>query len=212
MPDLLQYEKKLWKQGLKLVAGVDEVGRGPLAGPVVAAAVLFPAGVSLEGIKDSKKLSPRRREELFGKILGSALSVGIGMVNEKEIDQVNILNATLRAMNSAVLDLKITPQFILVDGTREIPGINVPQLAIVGGDNLSLVVASASIVAKVTRDRMMLEYDRIYPQFRFAQNKGYCTKSHLSGLRKYGPCEIHRYSFRTIRFLAGKEQAYKFKT
>lgn len=205
MPNRLWYEEKLWNDGLELIAGVDEVGRGPLAGPVVAAAVILPVRVQIDGVKDSKKLLPKTREKLFNKILDTAISVGIGLVDQKEIDRINILNASLKAMRLAVMNLKIKPEFVLVDGNRKIPALDIPQLPIVGGDDLSMFVASASIVAKVTRDRLMLEYDKIYPRFCFAQNKGYCTKSHVEALRAYGPCEIHRYSFRTVKFLKAIE-------
>jgi len=206
MSNQLWHEEKLWIDGLELIAGVDEVGRGPLAGPVVAAAVILPVRVELDGVKDSKKLLARTREKLYGKILGKAISVGIGMIGHEEIDRINILNASLRAMRLAIMDLKVTPSYVLVDGNREIPGLDVPQLPIVGGDSLSLSIASASIVAKVTRDRLMLGYDKTYPGFCFAQNKGYCTKSHVEALKAYGPCEIHRYSFRTVKFLKGPER------
>ena len=211
IPSQLWYEKKLWKEGLELIAGVDESGRGPLAGPVVAAAVIFPPEINLKGIRDSKKLLPQKREELFDKIFNSALSIGIGVVDQKEIDRINILNATLAAMHLAILDLNITPEFVLVDGNRKIPELGIPQLPIIGGDNLSLFVASASIVAKVTRDRLMLRYNKTYPQFCFDRNKGYCTKSHVEALKTYGPCEIHRSSFRTVKFLQRKKGPLKFK-
>ena len=201
MPNRLWYEERLWNDGLEFIAGVDEVGRGPLAGPVIAAAIILPVGVQIDGVKDSKKLLPQTREKLFNKILDTAISVGIGLIDQKEIDRINILNASLKAMRLAVMNLKVKPEFVLVDGNRKIPELGIPQLPIVGGDDLSMFVASASIVAKVTRDRLMLEYDKIYPRFCFAQNKGYCTKSHVEALRAYGPCEIHRYSFRTVKFL-----------
>ena len=212
MPNQLWYESKLWKEGLELIAGVDEAGRGPLAGPVIAAAVIFPPKVRLAGIKDSKKLTPQKREELFQKIFNSALSVGMGIIDEKEIDEVNILNAALRAMRLAVLDLNIAPQFVLVDGNREIPQLGIPQLPIPKGDNLSLSVASASIVAKVTRDRLMLKYHKTYPQFCFNQNKGYCTKSHIEALKSYGPCEIHRFSFSPVKLLKDNQRYSRFKS
>ena len=209
MPNQLQYEWRLWREGTKFVAGVDEAGRGPLAGPVVAAAVVFSPEVNLKEMKDSKKLSSRKREEFFGVISELALSVGVGVVSEKEIDRINILNASLEAMRLAVLNLRVEPEFILVDGNRKIPGLDIPQLAIIRGDELSLLVASASIVAKVTRDRLMLAYDKTYPQFRFDHNKGYGTKSHLEALEDYGPCELHRCSFKPVKLLAGKEKFLK---
>lgn len=206
MPVHLEHERKLWKEGIKLIAGVDEVGRGPLAGPVVAAAVILPPRIDLKGVKDSKRLSWQRREEFFQKIHNSALSVGIGIVDEKRIDRVNILNASLEAMRSAILNLNVRPEFILVDGNKEIPELDISQLAIIGGDEFSLFVACASIIAKVTRDRLMLKYHQAYPQFHFDQNKGYGTKLHLDALRTYGPCEIHRLSFQPVKLFENRQK------
>jgi ribonuclease HII len=198
---MLSYEKILWHQGLNLVAGVDEVGRGPLAGPVVAAAVVFPQDISLNEIRDSKKLTPQKRAELFDVIFENALDIGIGEVDQKAIDQLNILNASLTAMHQAIDVLKNRPDAVLVDGNHKIPNLQIPQIAIIKGDSLSLSVAAASIVAKVTRDRLMLSYHGKYPFFFFDQNKGYPTKSHIEALRKHGPCEIHRMSFRSVKML-----------
>ncbi|MCJ7508447.1 MAG: ribonuclease HII [candidate division Zixibacteria bacterium] len=202
----------MWKQGIKLIAGVDEAGRGPLAGPVVAAAVILPPRINLKGIKDSKKLSFQRREEFFQKISDLALSVGVGIVDEKRIDGVNILNASLEAMRSAILNLNVKPEFVLVDGNKEIPGVDIPQLAIIAGDESSLFVACASVIAKVTRDRLMLKYHQTYPQFHFDQNKGYGTKLHLDALKTYGPCEIHRFSFNPVKLCKEKQRPLKFKS
>jgi len=195
----LALEKMLWKQGFKRVAGVDEVGRGPLAGPVVAACVVLPMGFSLPQINDSKKLSPKKREKLFDLIMQNAEEVGIGMVGEKTIDRMNILNASLKAMWKAVKKLKNHPEFILVDGNQKIPHLHLPQMPVIKGDSLSISIASASIVAKVTRDRIMHNLDKKYPEFRFARNKGYCTREHLQALKTFGPCRIHRKSFKIVR-------------
>jgi len=196
----LDLETKLWKQGFKLVAGVDEVGRGPLAGPVVAACVVFPKTVeSLPGVNDSKKLSSAKREELFEVILKNALDVGIGIVKEKVIDRMNILNASLTAMWKAIDQLKSPPDFILVDGNQKIPNLSFPQMPVIKGDSLSLSIASASIIAKVTRDRIMLKYHKKYPEFGFDEHKGYSTQLHIEALKTFGPCKIHRQSFKLVK-------------
>lgn len=191
---MLKYERALWKGGVRLIVGVDEAGRGPLAGPVVAAAVVFPSDVSITGIDDSKRLTPTRREELFEKIKNEALAVATGIVTEKEIDRMNILRATFKAMRMAIGSLSIRPEHILVDG-RPLPEKFYPQTAIIGGDRQSYSVAAASIIAKVTRDRMMVAYDKVYPEYGFARHKGYGTKKHVEAVRIHGPCEIHRKTF-----------------
>ncbi len=191
---LLAHEQSLWKKGVSYIAGVDEVGVGPFAGPVVAAAVIFPRGTFLDGIRDSKELSHERRVRLDGAIRKKALSVGIGLVDVGEIDRINIFRATLNAMRLAILDLKMKAQHVLVDG-KTIPGIGIPQEAIVGGDRKIFSIAAASIVAKVYRDNLMLQYDRQYPQYGFARHKGYGTAEHIRALNAHGPCEIHRRSF-----------------
>ena len=206
--DLLIYERKLWKEGWELIAGVDEVGRGPLAGPVVAACVIFPKNFFLPGVDDSKKLTKIKREELFDQIMNEAMDVGIGIVWEKTIDRVNILNASLKAMSKAVSKLETSPHFVLVDGNQKIPNLPFPQMPIVKGDAKSMSIASASIVAKVTRDKIMLRYHKKYPQFCFAQNKGYSTKSHLEALKTFGPCEIHRRSFKIIKLLETNQMTF----
>jgi ribonuclease HII len=201
LEEMLVYEKKLWREGWELVAGVDEVGRGPLAGPVVAACIILPKNSLLNGVDDSKKLTKIKREKLFDQIMDEAIGVGIGIVREKAIDQLNILNASLKAMSKAVKKMRTSPQMVLVDGNQKIPNLPFPQMPIVKGDSKSISIASASIVAKVTRDKMMLNYHKKYPQFCFAENKGYCTKSHLEALKAFGPCEIHRRSFKIIQLL-----------
>jgi ribonuclease HII len=192
------FERTCWKLGHERVAGVDEAGRGPLAGPVVAAAVIFPQEVWIHGVNDSKKLSSRQREELEVIIKECAVSVGIGIVYPEVIDAVNIYQATLRSMEEAVAKLEPRPHHLLIDGPRykQSP---IPYNAIVDGDAKCFSIAAASIVAKVTRDRLMLQYDAQFPQYGFAKHKGYGTKAHMEAIRKYGPCEIHRKSFRMPR-------------
>jgi ribonuclease HII len=188
-------ERARWAAGIRRVAGVDEAGRGPLAGPVVAAAVVFPPEVWIQGVDDSKAITPARRELLYDVILGSAEDVGVGIVSHEGIDEVNIYRATIRAMHEAVARLGRVPGHLLVDGPRfDHPSI--PGTALVGGDARCFSIAAASIIAKVTRDRLMIEYDRIYPEYGFARHKGYGTAAHMEALRRFGPCPIHRRSFR----------------
>lgn len=209
-----RYERKLWREGLSLIAGVDEAGRGPLAGPVVAAAVILPQDTSLFGLDDSKKLSSGKREKIFSGIWKEARAVGIGVVSEAIIDRINILQATYLAMHQAVANLsarhagaglRIFPDYLLVDGMT-IPGLDTLQLAIVKGDSLSISVAAASIVAKVTRDRIMVEKDKRFPQYGFAKHKGYGTKEHLKCLDEYGISPAHRRSFGPVKKRLNKEK------
>ena len=193
--DKLKFERLLWQQGLTHVAGVDEAGRGPLAGPVVAAAVIFPEEFFLAGVDDSKKLSHDRREQLYPQILANCHSYGVGIVSVAEIDQINIYQAAMLAMRQALDQLSPAAQHVLVDGRRN-PKIDLPQTSIIKGDALSFTIGAASIIAKVTRDRLMLDYHRAFPQYGFAQHKGYATRSHLAALQQHGPCAIHRRSFR----------------
>lgn len=195
--DMLLYERRAYHQGLRRVAGIDEAGRGPLAGPVVAAAVVLPSGLELPGVKDSKMLSAAQREEFFETILRSAIAVGVGCVSEAEIDRINILQASFRAMLMAVREITPPPDFLLIDGPYTLP-IMIAQQGIPRGDQLSLSIAAASIVAKVHRDRIMNEYHRLYPEYGFDQHKGYATRLHLESLRKHGACPIHRVSFRGV--------------
>ncbi len=181
-----------------LIAGVDEAGRGPLAGPVVAAAVILPNGYNNDEIKDSKCLSPRRREELFELLRKDALSIGISLVGPREIDDNDILWASLEAMRKAVLRLKLVPELLLVDGIHTIPDIEIPQRAIPKGDSKYTVISAASIVAKVVRDRIMCAWDKVYPQYGFAKHKGYPTKEHREAIMRYGPSPIHRLSFKGV--------------
>lgn len=195
---MLRSEKRLWKRGFRYIAGVDEVGRGPLAGPVVAAAVILPRGVDLKGVKDSKCLTPEVRERLFLRIIQKAVAIAFGRADHPLIDQVNIRQASFVAMKRALYHLTIPPDYVLVDGFP-IPNLLYPHTAIIRGDQSSLSIAAASILAKVFRDRLMEEYDLKFPQYAFARNKGYPTPQHLQALQKHGPCEIHRRSFRPVQ-------------
>ncbi len=188
------FERARWASGISRVAGIDEAGRGPLAGPVVAAAVVFPREVWIQGVDDSKALTPDRRERLFDVIVGCADDVGVGIVSHGEIDALNILGATVRAMHLAVDRLRATPGHLLIDGPR-FAHPSIASTAVVGGDARCFAIAAASIVAKVTRDRMMVGYDRLYPGYGFARHKGYGTPAHLEAIRTLGPCPIHRASF-----------------
>lgn len=193
--EMLYYEKELHKKGYKLVAGIDEAGRGPLCGPVVAAAVILKDDEIIEGVNDSKKLSEKKREELYDVIISKALAYGIGISDVDTIEEINILNATKEAMKKAVDSLKIKPDFVIIDGNQKVPQIEEKQETIVKGDSKSLSIACASIIAKVTRDRMLIEYDKKYPNYGFAKHKGYGTKQHIEAIQKYGITKIHRPSF-----------------
>jgi len=189
------FESKAREGGYRAVAGIDEAGRGPLAGPVVAAAVILPPGYEHPGINDSKKLSSRQRERLYAIIQHDAVSIGIGLSEAPLIDRVNILQATLLAMREAVLELFPPPDFLLIDGLNRID-LATPQEAIIRGDSQSVSIAAASIIAKVSRDRLMEMYHRQFPQYNFLRNKGYGTKEHRTAIVKFGRCKIHRRSFR----------------
>lgn len=196
--DLGDIESILHQQGYKAVCGVDEAGRGPLAGPVVAAAVILPPGTVIDGLADSKKLTASRRNELFDAIAALNLPCAVGIIDHTAIDTMNILRASLMAMHRAVLDLKQAPDVLLVDGTFTIPNLNQPQYAIVGGDNRCRAIMAASIVAKVTRDRIMDEYETLYPSFSFSVHRGYPTALHMRELEEHGPCDIHRKTFKPV--------------
>ena len=193
-------ERELRAQGLVHIAGVDEAGRGTLAGPVVAAAVMLPAGCRLPGLADSKRLTARQRERLFGMIQRKALCVGVGAAEAEVVDQLNVLRATHLAMREAISQLAPPPEMLLVDG-RRLPGAPVSQRALVGGDRLCGSIAAASIIAKVTRDRVMMGIDARYPGYGFARHKGYGTREHLCRLRELGPCPVHRLTFAPLRAL-----------
>jgi ribonuclease HII len=188
------FEKIAYKEGYKFVAGVDEAGRGPLAGPVVAAAVILPPDYMNAEINDSKQLSAAKREKLYEIINKDAVSIGTGIVDTEIIDHLNILQATLQAMREAVLELPTSPDFLLIDGLHRVPVIT-PQKPVVKGDSLSISIAAASIIAKVSRDRIMEIYHRQFPQYNFRQNKGYGTKEHCDAIKQFGICKIHRKSF-----------------
>jgi ribonuclease HII len=200
---MLHFEYVLWKAGIMHVAGVDEVGMGPLAGPVVAAAVVFPPGTEIAGIDDSKALDEEVRRRLEVEIRRKATAVGIGVVEVEEIDRINIYHAGLCAMKHALSNLAVTPQHVLVD-SRTIPGISQPQNSFDKGDGINFSIASASIVAKIHRDALMTELDAIYPRYGFAAHKGYATPEHQRAIRELGPCAIHRRSFDYIRELCGQ--------
>ena len=195
--DLFEFETKASYQGFKNIAGIDEAGRGPLAGPVVAAAVIFPSQVNIPGLNDSKKLSTKKREELFPKIQEISVSYGVAVVCQKVIDKINILQAARLAMKQAVETLKITPGLLLIDGNQKIDS-TLNQWAIVKGDSRSLSIAAASVLAKVTRDRIMDDYHKLYPQYEFNRHKGYGTKLHRNLIQEHGPCPIHRNTFKGV--------------
>jgi ribonuclease HII len=192
------FEELARRQGYGCIAGIDEAGRGALAGPVVAAAVVLPKGVEIPGINDSKKLTPAKRNELFDLILEKALSVGIGSGDHLLIDRINILQATLVAMKEAVLDISPLPDYLLIDGISKIP-IGIHQRTIKKGDSASISIAAASIIAKVTRDRLMVGFDRDYPGYGFAEHKGYGCAAHMAAVARLGPCTIHRKTFRGVK-------------
>ena len=195
--DFWAFEKNLTAKGYTHIAGTDEAGRGPLAGPVVSAAVILPSDFDAQGIDDSKKLTPRQRETLYSRIYAEAQSVAIGIVEPDEIDRINILQAARRSMAIAVNGLIPQPGFVLVDGNFEIPS-PLPQQPIIKGDSRSVSIAAASIIAKVHRDRLMQRYHRDYPQFGFDRHKGYPTKAHKAAIAAHGPCPIHRRSFKGV--------------
>lgn len=196
--DIRYFEKKFRRLGFRSIAGLDEAGRGPLAGPVVSAAVILPPGFRNPGIADSKLLSPEKRVELYRILYRKAVSIGIGIVDPIEIDRINILRASLLSMAIAAANLKPVADCLLVDGNQCIPG-EIFQCSIVGGDRRSISIAAASIVAKVTRDRLMDRYDADYPQYGFTHHKGYATRAHLQALREHGGCPLHRRSFNGVR-------------
>lgn len=196
LKQMMEYENDLYEKGFRFIAGIDEVGRGPLAGPVVAAAVILPPDWDIPGIDDSKKLSEKKREEYYELIRDYAVAWAIGIADHKTIDRINILEATKVAMEEAVRKLETVrrPDHLLLDAVR-LSKIEIPQISLIKGDERSVSIAAASIMAKVTRDRMMVDYHRTYPHYGFDRNKGYGTKSHYEGITGFGPCEIHRLTF-----------------
>ena len=198
-----EFETELYNNGINFIAGIDEVGRGPLVGPVVTAAVILPKDFYDERINDSKKLTEKKRELLYDVIMENAISVGVGISSEDVIDEINILNATKRAMLEAVNNLSIKPEHLLIDAVKL--NTDIPQTSIIKGDAKSESIAAASIIAKVTRDRMMIELDKIHPEYDFKHNKGYGTKKHIEALYKYGPLKEHRKSFAPVSELTNKK-------
>ncbi len=194
MPDY-SYEKAAKDSGFKLICGVDEAGRGPLAGPVCTAAVILPEDLEIEGLNDSKKLSEKKREQLFDIIVEKAVAFSVAYGTLEEIEELNILQATFLAMNRAIDNLNVKADFALIDGNKIPTNISVPAAAVVKGDAKSMSIAAASILAKVSRDRLLMEYDKKYPEYQFSKHKGYGTKLHTDLIKEYGPCEIHRLSF-----------------
>ena len=191
-------EKELFENGFVTVCGIDEAGRGPLCGPVVAAAVILPRDIEIEGLNDSKKLTEKKREKLFDIIKEKAIAYAIAEASNEEIDEINILNASMLAMRRAVAALSVKADFVLIDGNCS-RGFDVPTQTVVKGDSVSCSIAAASILAKVTRDRLCLEHDKLYPEYNIAKHKGYPTKEHMDAVRKHGPSPIHRRSF--LKFL-----------
>ena len=190
-----EIDEEFFKKGVKYVAGIDEAGRGPLAGPVVVACVIMPENSMIEGVNDSKKISEKKREALYDKILEEAICYGIGIINQEEIDEINILRATKKGLTTALTQMEIKPNVILVDALTGIDTLGIPYKSIIKGDANSYSIAAASIVAKVTRDRIMREWDKVYPEYGFAGHKGYGTAKHIAAIKELGPCKIHRRSF-----------------
>lgn len=195
--DNRQYENELYSKGYKLIGGIDEVGRGPLVGPVVTACVILPEDFALDGLTDSKKLSEKKRDAFYDIIMEKAISVGIGIMDEDVIDKVNIYEATKLAMYQAVDNMSVKPDYILIDAMK-LDKLDVPSTSIIKGDLKSITISAASVIAKVTRDRMMYELDKKYPMYKFAKNKGYPTKDHIEAIVKYGILKEHRKTFKPV--------------
>lgn len=193
--ELKEIDKSYFKEGYNYICGIDEAGRGPLAGPVVVAAVIMPKDSMIEGVNDSKKVSEKKREKLYELIIEEAISYSVGIVDQNEIDRINILNATKAGLTEAVRTLKVKPELILVDALTNIDTCGVPYQSIIKGDAKSYSIAAASIIAKVTRDRIMREWDKVYPQYGFEKHKGYGTAAHISAIKENGLCPLHRLSF-----------------
>lgn len=196
LEELKKIEKNIYKEEkLKYICGIDEAGRGPLAGPVVVASVIMPEDSMIEGVNDSKKVSEKKREILFEKIKEEAISYGIGISWQEEIDEINILEATKKSLTESISKLKVKPQLILVDALRNINTLGIPYRSIIKGDAKVYSISAASILAKVTRDRIMREMDEVYPEYEFARHKGYGTAKHIEAIKEYGLCQLHRRSF-----------------
>ncbi len=202
MEDLYQYERELWNNGVKLIGGIDEVGRGPLIGNVVASCVVLPEDFVLEGLTDSKKLSEKKRDEYYSIIKEKAIAIGIGIVSEKVIDEINIYEATKIAMKKAIEDTNIKLDHVLIDAMKL--DLDIPSTSIIKGDSKSISIAAASVIAKVTRDRQMYELDKKYPMYDLAHNKGYGTKKHIEAIKEYGITKYHRKTFKPVTFYLDK--------
>lgn len=194
LDNMMKYENKLYSQGYNIIAGIDEAGRGPLAGPVVACAVILKKDERVEGVNDSKKLSPKKRDKLFDEIIDKCVAYGVGIIDNNVIDEINILEATRLAMKQAIENLRVQPDYLLIDAETHI-ATNIPLKGIIKGDSLSQSIAAASIIAKVTRDRMLLELDKKYPEYLFSKHKGYGTALHIAKIKEYGLTDIHRKTF-----------------
>ena len=194
---LKEQEKELREKGFNVICGIDEAGRGPLAGPVVVASVIMPADSMIEGVNDSKKVSEKKREKLYDQILEEAISYGVGIVGQDEIDEINILNATKKGLTMSLQELTIKPDLIIVDALNHIDTLGIQYESIIKGDAKCYSIAAASIIAKVTRDRIMREWDKVYPEYGFEKHKGYGTAAHIAAIKEYGLCPIHRRSFTT---------------
>jgi len=195
LKQLKDYEQKLYASGLKYIAGIDEAGRGPLAGPVVVGIAIMKPDSMIEGINDSKKISETKREKLYEKITEEAIDWSVGIVDQREIDEINILNATKKALTMAISKLKVKPDRIMVDALEHIDTLGIPYTSVIKGDAKIYSISAASILAKVTRDRIMKEYDEVYPEYGFAGHKGYGTAKHIQAIKEYGPCQLHRKTF-----------------
>ncbi len=192
---LKEIDEEIYNNGAKYICGIDEAGRGPLAGPVVVASVIMPRDSMIEGVNDSKKISEKKRERVYEQIIKEAISYSVGIIDESKIDEINILQATKEGLTESIKELKVVPDIILVDALRGINTCNIPYKSIIKGDATSYSIAAASIIAKVTRDRLMLKYNEIYPEYGFAKHKGYGTANHIAAIKEYGLCPIHRRSF-----------------
>lgn len=202
LQEIRKIEEDIYSQGTEYICGIDEAGRGPLAGPVVVASVIMPKDSMIEGVNDSKKISEKKREKLYDEIIENAISYSVGIVDQKEIDRVNILNATKAGLTECIKGLKVKPEIILVDALTGIDTCGIPYHSIVKGDAKSYSIAAASIIAKVTRDRIMRQWHDVYPEYNFIQHKGYGTAAHIAAIREYGLCPLHRLSF--VKNIVGK--------
>lgn len=197
LTELKKIEASVYKEGYKYICGIDEAGRGPLAGPVVVASVIMPQNSMIEGVNDSKKISEKKREKLYEIIIQEAISYGVGIIEQQEIDEINILNATKKGLTESLKQLNTKPDIILVDALRDINTLNIPFRSVIKGDAKIYSIACASIIAKVTRDRIMREWDKVFPEYGFVSHKGYGTAKHIAAIKEFGLCPLHRRSFTT---------------